>query len=83
MRRSRVRVPVSAPKFLYHYFLLNAAIAQLVEHRLPKPRVAGSSPVCRSVLTIIGDLESLTEFCSIVEQMCSHFVEGIVGYVEI
>ena len=25
-----------------------AAVAQLVEHRLPKPRVAGSSPVCRS-----------------------------------
>lgn len=26
----------------------NAAVAQLVEHWLPKPRVAGSSPVCRS-----------------------------------
>ncbi len=26
----------------------NAAIAQLVEHRLPKPRVTGSSPACRS-----------------------------------
>ena len=26
----------------------NAVIAQLVEHWLPKPRVAGSSPVCRS-----------------------------------
>ena len=27
---------------------LNAAVAQLVEHQLPKLRVAGSSPVCRS-----------------------------------
>ena len=26
----------------------NAAVAQLVEHQLPKLRVAGSSPVCRS-----------------------------------
>ena len=26
-----------------------AAVAQLVEHGLPKPRVAGSSPVCRSI----------------------------------
>ena len=25
-----------------------AAVAQLVEHQLPKLRVAGSSPVCRS-----------------------------------
>ena len=27
----------------------HAAVAQLVEHWLPKPRVAGSSPVCRSI----------------------------------
>ena len=26
-----------------------AAVAQSVEHWLPKPRVAGSSPVCRSI----------------------------------
>ena len=26
----------------------DAAVAQLVEHQLPKLRVAGSSPVCRS-----------------------------------
>ena len=26
----------------------HAVVAQLVEHWLPKPRVAGSSPVCRS-----------------------------------
>jgi hypothetical protein len=26
---------------------VHAGIAQLVEHRLPKPRVAGSSPVSR------------------------------------
>ena len=29
-------------------FNLFAAIAQLVERWLPKPKVAGSSPVCRS-----------------------------------
>lgn len=35
----------------YHYLCTsNAAVAQLVEHWLPKPRVAGSSPVCRSIL---------------------------------
>ena len=28
----------------------NAAVAQSVEHQLPKLRVAGSSPVCRSKL---------------------------------
>lgn len=27
----------------------SADIAQLVEHRLPKPRVAGSNPVVRSI----------------------------------
>ena len=27
----------------------NAAVAQLVEHQLPKLRVAGSNPVCRSL----------------------------------
>ena len=27
---------------------MNAVVAQLVEHGLPKPRVAGSSPVYRS-----------------------------------
>ena len=30
----------------------NAVVAQLVEHGLPKPRVAGSSPVYRSKLRI-------------------------------
>lgn len=29
--------------------IARAAVAQLVEHRLPKPNVAGPSPVCRSV----------------------------------
>ena len=28
---------------------IDAAVAQLVEHQLPKLRVAGSSPVCRSL----------------------------------
>ena len=32
----------------------NAIVAQLVEHWLPKPRVAGSSPVYRSYLKIRG-----------------------------
>ena len=27
---------------------IDAAVAQLVEHQLPKLRVAGSNPVCRS-----------------------------------
>ena len=31
----------------------NAVVAQLVEHWLPKPRVAGSSPVCRSMVNEI------------------------------
>ena len=30
------------------FFSLQAELAQLVEHWLPKPRVAGSSPVFRS-----------------------------------
>ena len=34
-------------KFLY-FCVAFAIIAQLVEHWLPKPRVAGSSPVYRS-----------------------------------
>ena len=33
----------------------NAAVAQLVEHQLPKLRVAGSSPVCRSWKKRISD----------------------------
>ncbi len=31
----------------------NAAVAQLVEHQLPKLRVAGSNPVCRSQQNIL------------------------------
>lgn len=31
-----------------------AVVAQLVEHRLPKPRVTGSSPACRSNDCTIG-----------------------------
>ena len=36
--------------FTFHISLFSffAVVAQLVEHRLPKPRVAGSSPVYRS-----------------------------------
>ena len=44
-------------------FFFQAGLAQLVEHWLPKPRVAGSSPVFRSSKTpIIGaKREKLTE----------------------
>ena len=34
--------------FLYFCLTVFAVIAQLVEHRLPKPRVTGSSPAYRS-----------------------------------
>ena len=32
-----------------------AAVAQLAEHGLPKPRVAGSSPVCRSFFLFFNE----------------------------
>ena len=35
-------------KILYYLCIANAVVAQLVEHQLPKLRVAGSSPVYRS-----------------------------------
>ncbi len=35
----------------------NAIVAQLVEHWLPKPRVAGSSPVYRSYLIVSEKLK--------------------------
>ncbi len=41
---------------------LVAGVAQLVEHQLPKLRVAGSSPVARSGITKLGqgkDAESI------------------------
>ena len=37
----------------------NAIVAQLVEHWLPKPRVAGSSPVYRSKVKQSGASEPL------------------------
>ena len=42
----------------------NAAVAQLVEHQLPKLRVAGSSPVCRSWKKRISD-DRFPLFCYI------------------
>ena len=36
--------------FLYFCHTISAVIAQLVEHRLPKPRVTGSSPAYRSCI---------------------------------
>ena len=45
-RRSRVRLPLS-PQWRLKWGSF-AEVAQLVEHQLPKLRVAGSSPVFRS-----------------------------------
>ena len=45
-RRSRVRLPLSPQRRLERSSF--AEVAQLVEHQLPKLRVAGSSPVFRS-----------------------------------
>ena len=39
-----------------------ATIAQLVEHWLPKPRVAGSSPVRRSLL----NKTQIKSYCSLI-----------------
>ena len=69
MRGSPVRVRLSA---LYGaksqsdlaLLLLSkiAELAQLVEHWLPKPRVAGSSPVFRSTFRkISGDVKKVSE----------------------
>ena len=41
-----------------------AAVAQLVEHQLPKLRVAGSSPVCRSCLDRVRILQEALATCS-------------------
>ena len=38
-----------------------ADVAQLVEHRLPKPRVAGSNPVVRSIFLSCADVAQLVE----------------------
>ena len=38
----------------YNFALSNAIVAQLVEHWLPKPRVAGSSPVYRSCQMLVS-----------------------------
>ena len=40
-----------------------AEVAQLVEHQLPKLRVAGSSPVFRSVVNQIVIEGFLSDFC--------------------
>ena len=40
-------LPIKAKGILFKIFI--AAVAQLAEHGLPKPRVAGSSPVCLSI----------------------------------
>lgn len=35
-------------RIFVNLYYTSAVVAQLVEHQLPKLRVAGSSPVCRS-----------------------------------
>ena len=52
MNRSPVRVRVSA-QFSDILFMFFAVIAQLVEHWLPKPRVASSSLVYRSKCKVL------------------------------
>ena len=47
----RVQVPLRVHKFEQTYF---AEVAQLVEHNLAKVRVAGSSPVFRSLPKGLG-----------------------------
>ena len=45
-----------------HCIVIKAGLAQLVEHWLPKPRVAGSSPVFRSTFRkISGDVKKVSE----------------------
>lgn len=41
------------------YYKNNAVVAQLVEHGLPKPRVAGSNPVYRSQIEWGEDVSPL------------------------
>ncbi len=49
-RRNRRNKLDKFPRFfVFIDELSSAGIAQLVEHRLPKPRVAGSIPVARSI----------------------------------
>ena len=38
---------------------MKAGVAQLVEHQLPKLRVAGSNPVSRSIWSHIGILQKV------------------------
>ena len=54
-------------------FNVLAAIAQLVEHRLPKPRVTGSSPACRSRFpdSLVGDFL----FC----KKCDNYRGALLG----
>ncbi len=47
--------PILYLNFILYLCNIFAIVAQLVEHWLPKPRVAGSSPVYRSTgIKIIG-----------------------------
>ncbi len=42
-------------KLICNFVAENAVVAQLVEHQLPKLRVAGSSPVYRSICNPAAD----------------------------
>lgn len=53
---------VSITLYLKYRF---AEVAQLVEHRLPKPRVAGSSPVFRSFENQAVTRDVIAFFCAI------------------
>ena len=46
---------------------IDAAVAQLVEHQLPKLRVAGSSPVCRSIFLFVPTFPPL--FFSLIQAL--------------
>lgn len=51
--------------YFCHAQKILAVVAQLVEHRLPKPRVTGSSPACRSFpIYCLGLLVALSTLLS-------------------
>ena len=51
---TRFLSPTETPRF--HFYLFNAVVAQLVEHQLPKLRVASSSLVYRSLRRDVPDI---------------------------
>ena len=53
--------PTETPRF--HFYLFNAVVAQLVEHQLPKLRVASSSLVYRSLWRDVPDIAPFSYPC--------------------